>query len=97
MRDCDPVIALVEAWMPVLPQWIVENVQDQLIMPRLLQEVDCWNPLTDMVPIHAWLHPWLPIMGKVTPIYTCRTDFSSYSMHIFVHQTCESSYLSSRS
>ncbi|XP_064606027.1 tuftelin-interacting protein 11-like [Liolophura sinensis] len=70
VRDCEPVIALVDAWMPVLPQWIVENVQDQLIMPRLLQEVDCWNPLTDMVPIHAWLHPWLPIMGdKLEPLY----------------------------
>jgi len=25
--------------------------------------VDAWNPLTDTVPVHAWIHPWLPLMG----------------------------------
>lgn len=64
VRDCDPVIDLVEVWIPVLPSWILENIQDQLILPRLMQEVENWNPLTDTMPIHAWLHPWLPLMGK---------------------------------
>lgn len=27
-------------------------------------EVDAWNPLTDTVPVHAWIHPWLPFMGE---------------------------------
>lgn len=22
-----------------------------------------WNPCADRVPIHSWLHPWLPLMG----------------------------------
>lgn len=70
VRDCDPVIDLVEVWIPVLPSWILENIQDQLILPRLMQEVENWNPLTDTMPIHAWLHPWLPLMGdKLEPLY----------------------------
>lgn len=28
-------------------------------------EVEAWNPLTDPVPIHSWIHPWLPLMGKI--------------------------------
>jgi tuftelin-interacting protein 11 len=32
-------------------------------MPQLQAEVEGWNPLTDTVPIHAWVHPWLPLMG----------------------------------
>ena len=28
-------------------------------------EVDLWDPLTDTVPVHAWIHPWLPLMGEV--------------------------------
>ena len=27
-------------------------------------EVEVWNPLTDMTPIHTWLHPWLPPLGN---------------------------------
>ena len=64
VRDCDPLIELLETWMPMLPPWVFENIQDQLVLPRLLQEVENWNPLTDTMPIHSWLHPWLPLMGK---------------------------------
>lgn len=24
--------------------------------------MDNWNPLTDTVPIHSWIHPWLPLL-----------------------------------
>ncbi|XP_053397449.1 tuftelin-interacting protein 11-like [Mercenaria mercenaria] len=69
-RQCDPVIELLETWMPLLPTWVMENILDQLVLPRLMQEVENWNPLTDTMPIHAWLHPWLPLMGdKLEPLY----------------------------
>ncbi|XP_069102141.1 tuftelin-interacting protein 11-like [Argopecten irradians] len=70
VRSCDNIIDLLETWMPVLPGWVMENILDQLVLPRLLQEVENWNPLTDTMPIHAWLHPWLPLMGeKLEPLY----------------------------
>ncbi|CAG9826035.1 unnamed protein product [Diabrotica balteata] len=61
-RDCDPLITLLETWKPVLPQWILENVLSQLIMPKILKEVNEWNPLTDTTPIHVWIHPWIPLL-----------------------------------
>ena len=27
-------------------------------------EVDNWDPTTDTMPIHSWIHPWLPIMSE---------------------------------
>ncbi|XP_064489812.1 tuftelin-interacting protein 11-like isoform X2 [Ornithodoros turicata] len=69
-RNCDPAIELLETWMPLLPPWIFHNVLDQFVLPRLQQEVEAWNPLTDTVPIHSWLHPWLPLMGsRLEPLY----------------------------
>ncbi|XP_077493306.1 septin interacting protein 1 isoform X1 [Amblyomma americanum] len=69
-RDCDPVIELLETWMPLLPRWILENLLEQFVLPRLQTEVEAWNPLTDTVPIHSWLHPWLPLMGsRLEPLY----------------------------
>ncbi|KAL5481335.1 hypothetical protein EMCRGX_G021472 [Ephydatia muelleri] len=63
-RQCDPLINLLESWMPLLPVWVLDNILDQLVMPRLQYEVDVWDPTVDTVPIHAWVHPWLPIMEK---------------------------------
>ena len=64
-RQCDPLINILESWMPLLPIWILDNILDQLVLPRLQYEVDVWDPTVDTVPIHAWVHPWLPVMGKV--------------------------------
>ncbi|XP_033628549.1 tuftelin-interacting protein 11-like isoform X2 [Asterias rubens] len=70
MRECDPIIELMENWLPLLPSWLLNNILDQLIYPRLQETVDEWNPVTDVIPIHAWLHPWLPLMGdKLEPLY----------------------------
>lgn len=38
-------------------------------MPPL--QVESWNPLTDTVPIHSWVHPWLPLMqARLEPLYS---------------------------
>lgn len=32
--------------------------------------MDNWNPLTDTVPIHSWIHPWLLLLqGRLEPLY----------------------------
>ena len=30
------------------------------IIPKLEKSIEDWNPTVDTVPIHIWLHPWLP-------------------------------------
>ena len=52
--------------MPLLPKWILENILDMLILPKLTLEVEEWNPLTDTVPIHTWIHPWIPLLSMYT-------------------------------
>ncbi|KYQ55054.1 Tuftelin-interacting protein 11 [Trachymyrmex zeteki] len=61
-RQPEPLIELIEYWMPLLPNWILENILDLLVLPKLTLEVEEWNPLTDTVPIHTWIHPWLPLL-----------------------------------
>ena len=62
-RYCAPVIDLLEVWLPLLPEWIMLNILEQIVLPRLQNEVETWDPTTDTVPIHTWIHPWLPLMG----------------------------------
>ena len=58
------IIDLLELWMPLLPVWQMENILEQMIMPRLQHGVQNWDPTTDTVPLHTWVHPWLPLMGQ---------------------------------
>ncbi|XP_046871877.1 tuftelin-interacting protein 11 [Hypomesus transpacificus] len=69
-RMVGPMVDCVEVWAPLLPLWTLDHLLEQLIFPRLQREVDNWNPLTDTVPIHSWLHPWLPLLqSRLEPLY----------------------------
>ena len=63
-RHCDPLVDLLECWKYLLPGWILQNILDQMVMPKLQNELENWNPTTDVVPVHKWVHPWLPLMGE---------------------------------
>uniref|UniRef100_A0A3B4UMB9 Tuftelin-interacting protein 11 n=1 Tax=Seriola dumerili TaxID=41447 RepID=A0A3B4UMB9_SERDU len=69
-RMVGPMVDCVEVWAPLIPLWILDHLLEQLILPRLQREVDNWNPLTDTVPIHSWIHPWLPLLqSRLEPLY----------------------------
>ncbi|BES97401.1 Septin-interacting protein 1 [Nesidiocoris tenuis] len=64
VKDPDPMMTLLDAWKPLLPSWILDNILQQLVMPRLQNTAEDWNPLTDTVPVHTWTHPWVPLLSK---------------------------------
>lgn len=59
----------------------MDNLLTQIILPKITFEVDEWNPLTDTVPIHTWIHPWLPLMSE----YPHHTLFINQSRHLYLH------------
>ncbi len=59
-KPAEPMIDLLESWKHILPNWIMENILDELILPKIQNEVECWNSSGD---IHFWIHPWLPLLG----------------------------------
>ncbi|XP_036076418.1 tuftelin-interacting protein 11 [Rousettus aegyptiacus] len=78
-RNCEPMVDFLDSWVHIIPVWILDNILDQLIFPKLQKEVENWNPLTDTVPIHSWIHPWLPLMqARLEPLYSpIRSKLSS--------------------
>uniref|UniRef100_T1L1N0 G-patch domain-containing protein n=2 Tax=Tetranychus urticae TaxID=32264 RepID=T1L1N0_TETUR len=70
IRTFDPVINLLETWKALLQDWLLEYILNQLVGTRLKDEIIRWDPLNDPVPIHFWIHPWLPLMAdKLEPIF----------------------------
>ncbi|KAJ6647494.1 Septin-interacting protein 1 [Pseudolycoriella hygida] len=62
-RIHQPMAALLDAWAPLLPSFTLDNILEQLILPRIQQCVDQWDPLTDTTPIHIWILPWTGLLG----------------------------------
>lgn len=61
-RDHQPMAALLDAWAPLFPSHILDNVLEQLILPRINSCVEQWDPLTDTIPIHVWILPWANLL-----------------------------------
>lgn len=59
----DPAVAFLEAWHGLLPAWMLNDLAEQLIMPKLQQGIEHWS--ADLSPgLHVFLHPWLPMLGE---------------------------------
>ncbi|XP_048361792.1 tuftelin-interacting protein 11-like [Sphaerodactylus townsendi] len=69
-RNCAPMVDFLDSWGAIIPTRILDHVLDHLVFPKLQEEVESWDPLTDPVPVHSWLHPWLPLMqARLEPLY----------------------------
>ncbi|KAL1897957.1 hypothetical protein Sste5346_003809 [Sporothrix stenoceras] len=68
VHDPDSVLALYEAWLPVLPDFVRVQLLEQDIVRRLDEAVAKWEPKrrrqttqNQNLP-HLWLFPWLPYL-----------------------------------
>eukprot|EP00826_Nyctotherus_ovalis_P009650 TRINITY_DN1254_c0_g1_i9.p1 TRINITY_DN1254_c0_g1~~TRINITY_DN1254_c0_g1_i9.p1 ORF type:complete len:639 (-),score=159.69 TRINITY_DN1254_c0_g1_i9:117-2033(-) len=76
-KEPELLIKLCEDWKTVVPQEVMLMLYEMSIGPRIEQAVSEWDPLTDTMPIHLWIHPWLPILGLNT---------LTHSIEIFMHK-----------
>ena len=69
-RDAQPAVALMDALRLVVSTAALEDIVSSVILPKIVSAVSQWSPTTDAVPIHTWLHPWLPLLGsKLSCVY----------------------------
>lgn len=41
----------------------IESWSRELWCVQINRAVEAWDPLKEAIPVHAWLHPWLPWLG----------------------------------
>ncbi len=66
--DCKnrPHVAVnaLATWSSVLDEDVNHFLLHRVVWPKLLQCVEVWDPFTDSIPLHEWLHPWLPSVAR---------------------------------
>ena len=61
VTESDGATALLEAWRPLLPPSLLEEMLQTQVMPRLEAQLSHYSPRAHPPP-HTWLHPWLPLL-----------------------------------
>lgn len=72
-REHSMMVALLHSWVKMIPDWMMDNILDQIVLSRLTQEVNEWDPLTDIVPIHTWIQPWEDVLGAKLELNVFKT------------------------
>jgi len=63
-HDSGHILEFVAKWKTEVTTNIWDNILNQLILPKLEDAVNYWDPTRDQTMINEWLLPWLPILGK---------------------------------
>ncbi|GAX75346.1 hypothetical protein CEUSTIGMA_g2790.t1 [Chlamydomonas eustigma] len=63
-REPEPLLTFLDEWESLLPPAAMGHVLEMLVMPKLRKATSDWEPRMETVPVHAWLHPWLPHLGS---------------------------------
>jgi len=62
-QNPQPAVRFYETWTDLIPQFMRDNILDQLILPKVHKAVQDWRLTPNGVSLQAIVFPWLPLVG----------------------------------
>ncbi|KAI6114784.1 GC-rich sequence DNA-binding factor-like protein-domain-containing protein [Pisolithus croceorrhizus] len=62
-EDPTPAVKFYETWAGFLPDFVRDNMLDQLILPKISHAITSWDPKHPTVSLQRLVFPWLPHLG----------------------------------
>lgn len=63
-EDPESMVKLVEYWSPPLATLRFHQNLLELVLTKIQRQIEEWDPLTDTIPVHVWILPWLPLLAS---------------------------------
>ena len=63
-RQPEKLLEFLDLWKEIFPEKLMHYICRSLVFSKLKTAVDEWDPCKDAVPVHVWMHPWLPFMNQ---------------------------------
>lgn len=57
------MIELLGTWIPVLPHWLQDVLFDNVVIQKIRERVEDWDPINDEIPVDEWIIPWHEVLG----------------------------------
>lgn len=73
-RDVDEAVDVIDSWSAVFPDKYLEAVINNVVLTRLSAAVSAWDPGSDPIPIHTWIHPWLHFLPESNQVFDSILD-----------------------
>lgn len=61
-HQAEPAVDLIKSWTPILPRFVLDNVLDQLVLPKIKNKIKEWNPRRGSQSLASVVFPWLPVL-----------------------------------
>uniref|UniRef100_A0A2P2I9F2 Tuftelin-interacting protein 11 n=1 Tax=Hirondellea gigas TaxID=1518452 RepID=A0A2P2I9F2_9CRUS len=63
VKSTTSCVELFQSVQQYLPNGIVYRLLSTLVVPKITHSVSLWEPNQETIPIHEWIHPWLPLLA----------------------------------